>query len=62
VSLGRMLTLARQSIYMPSKQNRSHWDALKVPQRHPDYADDFFFGLGATSLDFMDASNYEGAN
>lgn len=62
VSLGRMLTLGRQSIYMPSKQYRSHLDALKVLQRHPDYADDFFLGLGATSLDFMDASNYEGAN
>ena len=35
---------------------------MGVDRRQPDYADDFFRGLGATSLDFMDASNYEGAN
>jgi hypothetical protein len=47
---------------MPLSLYQSHLKALGVKQGQPDYADDFFRGLGATSIDFMDASNYEGAN
>jgi hypothetical protein len=35
---------------------------MGVNQAQPDFADDFFRGLGASALDFMDASSYEGAN
>ena len=62
VRFGRVLTLGRQGVYMPARQYQSHLQALGVSQRQPDYADDFFRGLGATSIDIMDASNYEGAN
>ena len=59
---GRVLTLGRQAVYMPLSLYQSHLKALGVNQGQPDYADDFFRGLGATAIDFMDASNYEGAN
>jgi len=62
VHFGRLLTLGRQSVYMSASRYRSHLQSLGVDWRQPDYADDFFCGLGATSVDFMDASNYEGAN
>ena len=62
VHFGRMLTLGRQAVYMPRLLYQSHLKALGVDPMQSDYADDFFRGLGATSIDFMDASNYEGAN
>ena len=62
VRFGRVLTLGRQGIYMPGRLYQGYLKTLGVSQEQPDYADDFFRGLGATSIDFMDASNYEGAN
>lgn len=62
VYFGRVLTLGRQAVYMPLSLYQSQLRALGVDRRQPDYADDFFRGLGATAMDFMDASNYEGAN
>ena len=62
VRFGRVLTLGRQGIYMPASLYESHLKALGVDQQQRGYADDFFRGLGATAIDFMDASNYEGAN
>src|SRR5947207_2246355 len=62
VRFGRVLTLGRQGVYMPARLYETHLKALRVDQRQHDYADDFFRGLGATSIDFLDASNYEGAN
>lgn len=62
VLFGQVLTLGRQAVYMPSSRYQSHLKALGIDQRQPGYADDFFRGLGATSIDFMDVSNYEGAN
>ena len=61
VRFSRLLTLGRQSVYMPWSRYQSHLKGLGVSQSQPDYADDFFRGLGATVLDFMDTSNYEGA-
>lgn len=62
VLFGRVLTLGRQAVYMPASRYLSHLNELGIDHRQPEYADDFFRGLGAASLDFMDASNYEGAN
>lgn len=62
VRFDRVLTLGRQGVYMPAHLYRSQLKTLGVEQRETGFADDFFRGLGAASLDFMDASNYEGAN
>ena len=62
VPLGRMLTLGRQSIYMDSGVYPSYLASLGIPSVEPRYADDLFHGLGATTVDVMDASDYEGAN
>lgn len=61
VRFERMLTLGRQAVYLPLARYESYLQRLGVTLRRRDYADDFFRGLGATTLDFMDASNYEGA-
>src|SRR5436190_8752705 len=60
--LGRMLTLGRQEITMEPKAYRSFLSTLGVAARENIYADDLFHGLGATTVDVMDASDYEGAN
>ncbi len=62
VRFGRVLTLGRQGVYMPAHLYQGYLKTLGVSQEQRDYADDFFRGLGATTIDFMDASNYEGAN
>ena len=62
VRFDRVLTLGRQGVYMPADVYRSQLQALGATPKETGFADDFFRGLGATSLDFMDVSNYEGAN
>ena len=62
VQFGRVLTLGRQSVYMPNHHYQAQLQALGVEQKQNEYADSFFTGLGATSVDFMDVSDYEGAN
>lgn len=62
VRFDRLLTLGHQAVYMPASVYLAQLKDMGVAQGQPDFADDFFRGLGATSLDFMDASNYEGAN
>lgn len=62
IPLGRTITLGRQAVYMPKEVYKSRLTPLGLgPAKWP-YADDLFAGLGATTLDIMDASNYEGAN
>lgn len=47
---------------MSERRYRSELQALGVEQKEAKHADDFFRGLGATSVDVMDVSEYEGAN
>ena len=58
---GRVLTLGHQGVYMPARLYQAQLKALGVASGPSDYADDFFRGLGATAIDFIDASDYEGA-
>ena len=58
---GRVLTLGRQGVYMPPEVYQSLLKRLGVDRGQPDFADDFIRGVGATAVDFMDASDYEGA-
>jgi hypothetical protein len=51
LSFGRMLTLGRQMMYFPA-------DGGSIG----DYAEGFFKGLGAETIDAMDISAYEGSN
>lgn len=59
--LGRMLTLGHQGIYMDKVAYKSFMTSLGRSAERMDYADDLFNALGATSVDIMDVSNYEGA-
>jgi hypothetical protein len=60
--LGRTLTLGHQSLYMGHHEYRSIVESLGISYRDTRYADDLFRGWGATDIDVMDVSNYEGAN
>lgn len=62
VSFRRMLSLGRQTMYMPQPQYQAHLKAMGVTQTEFAFADDFLRGLGAEAMDFMDVSQYEGAN
>ena len=62
LALGRMLTLGHQALYMDDDIYRSLILSMGIPYQKTLYADAFFRGLGAKSMDVMDASNYEGAN
>jgi len=62
VRFGRMLTLGRQGVHMPVMEYRSILKAFGTTPEEPHFADDFFRGMGADTLDFIDASGYEGAN
>jgi hypothetical protein len=62
VHLGRMLTLGHHAVYMGGAEYRSLIESLGVHCQETVFADDLFRGLGAESVDIMDASNYEGAN
>jgi hypothetical protein len=62
VAPGRLLTLGHQAVYMDGEAYRSLVASLGVKCRDTIFADDIFRGLGAKSMDVMDASSYEGAN
>jgi SAM-dependent methyltransferase len=62
VRFGRTLTVGHQTVYMAPRTYESFLSALGVTPKEQHYADDLFHALGATPLDFMDASSYEGAN
>lgn len=63
VNFSKTLILGRQNIAMLNKEYMDLCSSLQVsPQRGFPYADDFFYGLGAKKLNFMDASAYEGAD
>lgn len=53
--------MGHQTIYMAPRVYGSFLTALGASRKEQSYADDFFRALGAAPLDFMDASNYEGA-
>ena len=62
VDFSKTLTLGRQGVYMQRNQFKLVCSNLNVEApHHAAYADEFFVGLGAKSLDFLDASSYEGA-
>ena len=56
-----MLTLGRQAVYMPAPKYRSLLESLGITPGPSSFADDFFQGLGATSVISLDASAYENA-
>ncbi len=62
LALGQMLTLGHQAVYMDSEIYRALIASLGISGQGTVFADDFFRGLGAKSVDVMDASDYEGAN
>jgi hypothetical protein len=62
LALGQMLTLGHQAVYMDGEAYRALIKSLGISGQETVFADDFFRGLGAKSVDVMDASNYEGAN
>ena len=62
VDFSKTLTLGRQGVYMQRNQYKMVCSLLNVePPRHATFADELFVGLGAKSLDVLDASPYEGA-
>lgn len=62
VDFSKSLTLGRQGVYMQRNQYKAVCSLLNVKApRHATYADELFVGLGAKSLDVLDASSYEGA-
>ena len=62
LDLGHMLTLGHQAVYMDDESYRALIVSLGISLQESIFADDFFRGLNAKSVDVMDASNYEGAN
>ena len=62
VRWSRTLTLGHQALYMEDNEYRALTESIGIPCRNTKYADDLFRGLGATALDVLDASDYEGAN
>jgi hypothetical protein len=61
IRFGRTLTLGKQSIYMNDREYAKILSALDTQLTTPEFADDFFSGIGAQPLVSMDASTYEGA-
>ena len=59
--MGRTLTLGHQRVCMTDRQYAGFLQMLGVSQKETAFADDFFTGLGASPLEVMDASEYEGA-
>lgn len=62
VDFSKTLTLGRQGVYMQRDHYKVVCSLLNVEAtRIATYADELFAGLGAKSLDVLDASSYEGA-
>jgi hypothetical protein len=62
VDFSKTLTLGRQGVYMQRSQYKRVCSFLHVQApRQATFADEFFAGLGAKSIDVLDASSYEGA-
>jgi len=62
IDFSKTLTLGRQGVYMQRSQYKRVCSFLHVQApRRATFADEFFAGLGAKSLDVLDASSYEGA-
>ena len=62
VDFSKSLTLGRQGVYMQRSQYKMVCSLLHIQApRQASFADEFFAGLGAKSLDVLDASSYEGA-
>jgi len=62
VDFSKTLTLGRQGVYMQRDHYKVVCSLLNVEApRIATYADELFVGLGAKSLDVLDASSYEGA-
>jgi len=62
VDFSKTLTLGRQGVYMQRNQYKTVCSFLNIEQpRQATFADELFVGLGAKSLDVLDASSYEGA-
>lgn len=58
----RSLTLGRQEIHIDHAKYQSLFEGKGLPSGDEKYADKFFELLGAAQLEFMDASDYEGAS
>ena len=64
VKFGRVLTLGHQNIHLDlGDYNRVLTRSLGLPPAKtvPEFVDELFLGMGATSVDAMDFSDYEGA-
>jgi SAM-dependent methyltransferase len=63
VALGRTLTLGHQHLHLDPATYRRVLSRLDQPPASavPVYADSLFTAFGATSIEALDASNYEGA-
>src|SRR4051812_21600265 len=63
VALGSTLTLGHQHLHLDPATYRRVLSRLNQPPATavPVYADSLFRALGATSIETLDASNYEGA-
>jgi len=64
VDFNRTLTLGRQSIYMTRAEYAAVFPGGTLSKADPPerFADDFLSSLGASTLDAIDVSDYEGAN
>ena len=63
VKLGRMVTLGHQNIYLDLAEyaRAFHRVGLVPPATVPEFADDFFRAVGASQLEALDFSSFEGA-
>ncbi len=61
VKFKKTLTLGHQGVYMSQFEYEKILSSLDMEKSEIIYADDFFKALGASQLDVMDTSNYEGA-
>ena len=63
VRFGRVVTLGRQHLHLDGDTHARLLQKIGVPAAgaRPPYADALFTALGATAVDSIDASNYQGA-
>ncbi|MBV8900987.1 MAG: hypothetical protein JOY92_12845 [Verrucomicrobia bacterium] len=62
ISLGCLLLLGRQTVYMAPREIAKVKAWTGVALKPAGFADEFFRALGAESISFLDHSNYEGAD